>query len=146
MGDTAAAGGRLAARVHRELPRPPAQLHVRDPRARARRAARDEHRPGPLPDGDDVHVAGRWRRRDTDDDAQPRRALRLREGRRAGDGARDEARDGKGPGAPPPDSGRPTVTPDTLRWTTEDAHRAPHWRPRGAAPALRAGRGLPRRA
>ena len=38
------------------LPRPPARVHVRDPRARARRAARDEHRAGAVPDGDDLHV------------------------------------------------------------------------------------------
>ena len=47
------------------------------------RALRDEHGRGALPDGDDLHLGRHRRRRHPDDPAQPRRARRLLEDRRA---------------------------------------------------------------
>ena len=42
--------------IHRPVPRPAPRLHLPGEGARSRRAFRDEHRRGPVPDGDDLHV------------------------------------------------------------------------------------------
>ena len=98
MANRAAAGGRLANHVRRDVPRPAPGVHLRGPRAHPRRAIRDEHRTRTVPDGDHLQLAGHSGR-DGDDASQPRRTGRLREGRRTDDDPRDGARQPQGPRA-----------------------------------------------
>lgn len=80
-----------------QVPRPDPRLHVRGRRVRPAPAGH-AYRPGPVPDGNHLHLAARKRVQHSDDAAQPRRAGRVRQGRRTDDGGGNTPREREGPG------------------------------------------------